>query len=100
MVDIQSMTAEIRQGIKKDRKKKKPHGKNIMSTSATYGGHNQSQQTMPNIHIFSEVLQQCMLPYWQYGKACIQQNLQQIVLQCLVVMARGISTKLLYVKHH
>ena len=35
-VDIQSPTAEIRRG-KKDRKK--PQGKNIMSTSATQGGH-------------------------------------------------------------
>jgi len=37
MVDIQSPTAEIRQG--KERKKK-PQGKNIMSASATQGGHN------------------------------------------------------------
>ena len=39
MVNIQSPTAEIRQGIKKDRRKK-PQGKNIMSASATQGGHN------------------------------------------------------------
>jgi len=38
MVDIQSATAEIRRGIKKDRKK--PHGKNVMSASATQGSHN------------------------------------------------------------
>jgi len=38
MVDIQSAAAEIRRGIKKiDRKK--PQGKNIMSASATQGGH-------------------------------------------------------------
>jgi len=37
MADIQSATAEIRRG-KKDTPKK-PHGKNIMSTSATQGGH-------------------------------------------------------------
>ena len=36
MVDIQSVAAEIRQGIKKDRKK--PQGKNVMSASATQGG--------------------------------------------------------------
>jgi len=36
MVDIQSATAEIMRGIKK----KKPQGKNIMSASATQGGHN------------------------------------------------------------
>jgi len=43
MADIQSATAEIRRG-KKERKKerkKKPQGKNIMSASATQGGHNQ-----------------------------------------------------------
>jgi len=38
MVDIQSAAAEIRREIKKDRKK--PQGKNIMSASATQGGHN------------------------------------------------------------
>jgi len=37
MVDIQSAAAEIRRGIKKDGKK--PQGKNIMSASATQGGH-------------------------------------------------------------
>jgi len=37
MVDIQSAAAEIRRGIKKDRKK--PQGKNIMSASAMQGGH-------------------------------------------------------------
>jgi len=40
MVDIQYPTAEIRQGKKK--RKKKPQGKNIMSTSATQGGNNQT----------------------------------------------------------
>jgi len=42
MVDIQSATAEIRRGIKKDRKKErqKSQGKNIMSASAMQGGHN------------------------------------------------------------
>ena len=38
MVDIQSAAAEIRRGNKKDRRKK-PQGKNIMSASATQGGH-------------------------------------------------------------
>jgi len=39
MVDIQSPTAEIRRGKKKERKrkKKKPQGKNIMSASAAQG---------------------------------------------------------------
>jgi len=43
MVDIHSASAEIRRGIKKDRKiedRKKSQGKNIMSASATQGGHN------------------------------------------------------------
>jgi len=40
MVDIQSATAEIRQGKKKIYRKKKQQGKNIMSASATEGGHN------------------------------------------------------------
>ena len=40
MVDIQSAAAKIRRGIKKE-DKKKSQGKNIMSASATQGGHNQ-----------------------------------------------------------
>jgi len=42
MVDIQSAAAEIRRGITKEDKidrRKKPQGKNIMSTSAMQGGH-------------------------------------------------------------
>jgi len=42
MVDIQSATAEIRRGIKKkkeEERRKKPQGENIMSESATQGGH-------------------------------------------------------------
>jgi len=39
MVDIQSATAEIGRGKKEDRHKKKPQDKNIMSASATQGGH-------------------------------------------------------------
>jgi len=38
MVDIQSVTAEIRQGKKR---KKKKQQKNIISASATQGSHNQ-----------------------------------------------------------
>jgi len=42
MVNIQFPTAKIRRGKKEERrkKKKKPQGKNIMSASATQGGHN------------------------------------------------------------
>jgi len=41
MVDIQSAAAEIRRGVKKKKieDRKKPQGKNIMSASATQGGH-------------------------------------------------------------
>jgi len=45
MVDIQSPTAEIRRGKKKERKNK-PQGKNIMSASATHGGHNEQSPTV------------------------------------------------------
>jgi len=38
MVDIQSAAAEIRRK-KKIEDRKKPQGKNIMSASATHGGH-------------------------------------------------------------
>ena len=39
MVDFQSPTAEIRRGKKKKDRKKKPQVENIMSASATQGGH-------------------------------------------------------------
>jgi len=39
IVDIHSATAEIRRGIKESRKKQ---DKNIMSVSATQGGHNET----------------------------------------------------------
>jgi len=43
MADIQSATAEIRRGKKEKRKKEEEtKGKNIMSSSATQGGHNES----------------------------------------------------------
>jgi len=46
MVDIHSATAEIRRGREKEerrKKKKKPQGKNVMSASATQGGHKKVQ---------------------------------------------------------
>jgi len=39
MVDIQSVTAEIRRGIKKKIEERNHRAKNIMSASATQGGH-------------------------------------------------------------
>jgi len=52
MVDIQSATAEIRRRKKIERKKErqKPQGKNIMSASATQGGHNKSQRELRHSH--------------------------------------------------
>jgi len=44
MVDIQSVTAEIRRGKKIDRRKK-PQGKNIMACPITYGGHKKIEST-------------------------------------------------------
>jgi len=41
MVNFGPLAAEIRQGKKKEWKKKKPQGKDIMSASATQGGHDQ-----------------------------------------------------------
>jgi len=46
MVDIQCATAEIRRGIKKEDRRKKPQGKNKMSASATQGGHKQDENIM------------------------------------------------------
>jgi len=40
MVEIQSAMVEIRSGKKEEEERKKPQGKNIMSASATQGGHN------------------------------------------------------------
>jgi len=56
MVDIQSATAEIRRGIKKDRKKErqKPQGKNIMSAFATHGGHNNNNSN--DVDVYSAVI--------------------------------------------
>jgi len=57
MVEIQSATAEIRREKKKERrrKKKKPQDENIMSASATQGGHNQIQQnTRINLNYLSK----------------------------------------------
>jgi len=44
MVDIQSPTAEIRQG-KKKKKKNKPQDENIMVCPITWGDHNKKKET-------------------------------------------------------
>ena len=41
MVDIQSAAAEIRRGKKREERRKKPQGKNIVSAYAAQGGHNE-----------------------------------------------------------
>jgi len=52
MVDIQSLTAEIRRGKKrKKERKKKPQGKNIMACPITQGGHNK----INNMHTYNIV---------------------------------------------
>jgi len=46
MVDIQSATAEIRRGKKRERqkkKKKKPQGKNIVACAIPQGGRNEAR---------------------------------------------------------
>ena len=54
MVDIQSATAEIRRGIKKEDRRKKLQGQK-MSASATQGGHN-------NWHSYGSLAQwQCVI---------------------------------------
>jgi len=44
MVDIQSATAEIRRGKKKKEEERRNRTKNIMSASATQGGHKNLSQ--------------------------------------------------------
>jgi len=46
MLDIQSPTAEIRRGKKKKDRKKKLQDENIMSASATQGGHKKEQRKL------------------------------------------------------
>ena len=60
MVDIQSATAEIRRGKKKERKKereRKKQNKNIMYASATQGGHKYPRRyiTLWNINVRKQV---------------------------------------------
>ena len=52
MVDILSVAAEIRRGIKKEKRKKerkKETGQNIMSISATQGGHNNDHDDLKQL---------------------------------------------------
>jgi len=54
MADIQSPTAEIRRGKKEDRKKKPP-GKNIMVCPITQGNHNKPRR-LHNVLAETEVI--------------------------------------------
>ena len=69
MADIQSATAEIRAG-KKDRKKKKPQGKNIMSAS-TQGGHNNHQPNQIKSKLTQHNTDNEILKYLNYKAICI-----------------------------
>jgi len=56
MVNVQSPTVDIMQGKKK---KKKPQGKNIMSASATQGGHEKYCNMSSNIEKVFQYQQYC-----------------------------------------
>ena len=49
MIDIQSVTAEIRRG-KNNKEERKKQDKNIMSVSATQGGHNNGHDDIDDTH--------------------------------------------------
>jgi len=67
-VDIQSVAAEIRQGLKRDRRRrKKSQGKNIMSASATQGGHKNGNYTSCRGLIWC----------WIFGRSIIAAKLRQ-----------------------
>jgi len=53
MVDIQSATTEIRRGKKEERRGKEPQLQNIMSASATQGGHKNSKSARNKTHYSS-----------------------------------------------
>jgi len=52
MVDIQSAMAEIIGEERKKRRKKKPQGKNIMSASATQGGHKNARTVLKPLKLY------------------------------------------------
>jgi len=57
MVDIQSAAVEIRRGKKEGKKERNHvHGKNIMSVSATQGGHNKKSHGYSLIPKFIEIV--------------------------------------------
>ena len=65
MVDIHSATAEIRRGIKK---KKKKQDKNIMTASATQGGHNNWSVT-EGARVYLPVVESQFVEYDRYKHA-------------------------------
>jgi len=76
MVDIQSVTAEIRQRIKKiEDRRKKPQGKNIMSTFAMQGGHNHGRLSDTVIQLRSIYRHTDMKRtenHWRHAEQCGQ----------------------------
>jgi len=74
MIDIQSATAEIRRGIKKDRRRKKPQDKNIMSASATQGGHNKQAETVSDYGMIMVMMigASVKAPVWNYKRVPLQ----------------------------
>jgi len=60
MVDIQSATDEIRRGKKEERKKQ---DKNIMSASATHGGHIMTMDKQCMQRLTAPSLKQCVVSH-------------------------------------
>ena len=55
MVDIQSVTAEIRQGKKRKIERQKPHGKNIMACPIPQTGKQISAAIRPNSPYYEDM---------------------------------------------
>ena len=62
LVYIQSATAEIRRGNKKEEERRN-HGKNIMSASATQGGHNKKRYNVSLLDINNKTFNDHSLHY-------------------------------------
>ena len=75
MVDIQSAAAEIRRGIKKE-DGKKPQGKNIMSASATQGGHKNEKVTNDAENSTLGLLHAVENRQCRYSNFCVYKSIQ------------------------
>ena len=76
MVDIQSATAEIRRGKNQERRrKKKKQDKNIMSASATQGGHNKQHTALLSaLYVLVTALIECGV--------CVPSNYTGFYIKC------------------